>query len=156
MKESELKTVIIAVLTYCEANDFALKAVHDYNDLSGIRRRISVILTEIHAHICQTHTRTYQTKTQQFVVLSQAQRTLSHQTTVNVIHAHCSHSPIQTAYDFSGLIACILFFICPIAIAYSYGTDNKIGLRLSVCLSVCHHSHGRISLSIFTKFDTEV
>ena len=26
--------------------------------------------------------------------------------------------------------------ICPIAIAYSYGTDNKIGLRLSVCLSV--------------------
>ena len=45
-----------------------------------------------------------------------------------------------------------------------HGTDNKIGLRLSVCvcvclsvcLSVCHHSHGRISLSIFTKFDTEV
>ena len=32
----------------------------------------------------------------------------------------------------------------------------QIGLRLSVCLSVCHHSHGRISLSIFTKFDTEV
>ena len=27
--------------------------------------------------------------------------------------------------------------ICPIAIAYSYGTDNKIGLRMSVCLSVC-------------------
>ena len=46
--------------------------------------------------------------------------------------------------------------IFPIAIAYSYGTDNKIGLRLSVCLSVCRHSHGRISLSIFTKFDTEV
>ena len=48
-------------------------------------------------------------------------------------------------------------FICPIAIAYSYGTDNKIGLRLSVCLcvcvsvclSVCHHSHGRISLQIY-------
>jgi len=51
-----------------------------------------------------------------------------------------------------------LLIICPIAIAYSYGADNKIGLRLSVgvCLSVCHHSHGRISLSIFTKFDTEV
>jgi len=53
-----------------------------------------------------------------------------------------------------------IFIICPIAIAYSYGADNKIGLRLSVCvsgcLSVCHHSHGRISLSIFTKFDTEV
>ena len=50
--------------------------------------------------------------------------------------------------------------ICPLAIAYSYGTYNKIGLRLSVCvcvcLSVCHHSHSRISLSIFTKFDTEV
>jgi len=28
-------------------------------------------------------------------------------------------------------------FICPIAIAYSYGTDNKISLRLSVCLCVC-------------------
>ena len=27
--------------------------------------------------------------------------------------------------------------ICPIAIAYSYGTDNKIGFRLSVCVSVC-------------------
>ena len=27
-------------------------------------------------------------------------------------------------------------FICPIAIAYSYGTDNKIGFRLSVCLCV--------------------
>ena len=57
-------------------------------------------------------------------------------------------------------IRLLYVFICPIAIAYSYGTDNKIGLRLSVCvtvcLSVCHHSHGRISLSIFTKFDTEV
>ena len=29
------------------------------------------------------------------------------------------------------------FIICPIAMAYSYGTDNKIGLRLSVCLCVC-------------------
>ena len=26
-----------------------------------------------------------------------------------------------------------VIFICPIAIAYSYGRDNKIGLRLSVC-----------------------
>ena len=33
-------------------------------------------------------------------------------------------------------------FICPIAIAYSYGIDNKISLRLSVCLSVC------VSLSV--------
>ena len=59
-------------------------------------------------------------------------------------------------FYFSFNFQVILFFICPIAIAYSYGTDNKIGLRLSVCLSVCHHSHGRISLSIFTKFDTGV
>ena len=29
-------------------------------------------------------------------------------------------------------------------------------LCVCVCLSVCQHSHGRISLSIFTKFDTEV
>jgi len=30
----------------------------------------------------------------------------------------------------------LVVIICPIAIEYSYGTDNKIGLRLSVCLSV--------------------
>jgi len=31
-------------------------------------------------------------------------------------------------------------------------------IRLCVCMcqSVCRHSHGRISLSILTKFDTEV
>jgi len=57
---------------------------------------------------------------------------------------------------YPALLFQLIVFICPIAIAYSYGTDNKISLRLSVCLSVCHHSHGRISLSIFTKFDTEV
>ena len=32
---------------------------------------------------------------------------------------------------------CTVIFICPIAIAYSYETDNKISLRLSVCLCVC-------------------
>jgi len=32
----------------------------------------------------------------------------------------------------------------------------KIGLRVSVYLSVCGHSHGRISLSIFTKIGTDV
>ena len=41
-----------------------------------------------------------------------------------------------------------------------HGTDNKIVLRLSVrvcvCVSVCGHSHGRISSSIFTKLDTKV
>ena len=44
--------------------------------------------------------------------------------------------------------------MCPIAIAYS------MGLRLSVCqcicVSVCGHSHGRISWSIFTKIGTDV
>ena len=48
----------------------------------------------------------------------------------------------------------------PIRTVYYYLTDNKIGLRLSVCpsvcLSVCNHSHGPIFLSIFTKIDTEV
>ena len=52
---------------------------------------------------------------------------------------------------------CII--ICPIAIAYSMG-HYKIGLRLSVCqsvcLSVCEQSHGRISWSIFTKIGTDV
>jgi len=43
--------------------------------------------------------------------------------------------------------------ICPIAIAYSMGQIIK---SVCVCLSVCRHSHGRISFSIFTKFDTEV
>ena len=37
------------------------------------------------------------------------------------------------------IILALAVFICPIhvAITYSYGTDNKIGLRLSVCVSVC-------------------
>jgi len=58
----------------------------------------------------------------------------------------------------------IFVIICPIAIAFSMGqiirTNYKLGLRLSVCqcvyLSVCEHSHGRISWSIFTKIGTEV
>ena len=60
------------------------------------------------------------------------------------------------------LVCDVAFFICPIAITYSMGQIKKIGLRLyvcvclSVCLSVCRHSQGRISLSIFTKFDTKV
>ena len=37
----------------------------------------------------------------------------------------------------------VTLVICPIAIAYSYGTDNKIGLRLSVCLSVRESSLSR-------------
>ena len=41
-----------------------------------------------------------------------------------------------------------------------HGTDYKIGLHLSVSLSVylsvCEHSHGRISWSIFTKIGTDV
>jgi len=35
-------------------------------------------------------------------------------------------------------------------------TDYKTGLRLSVCVSVCEHSHGRISCSIFTEIGTDV
>ena len=31
-----------------------------------------------------------------------------------------------------------------------------VSVCLSVCLSVCEHSHGRISLSIFTKIGTDV
>ena len=49
--------------------------------------------------------------------------------------------------------------ICPIAIAYSTGQIiNSACLchSVSVCLSVCSHSHGRISWSIFAKSDTEV
>ena len=48
-------------------------------------------------------------------------------------------------------------FICPIAIAYSMGQIIKlVCVCLSVYLSVCEHSHGRISWSIFTKIGTDV
>ena len=49
---------------------------------------------------------------------------------------------------------CLIFFICPIAIAYSMGQIIKsvcvcvsvcLCVCVSVCLSVCEHSHGRIS-----------
>ena len=49
--------------------------------------------------------------------------------------------------------------ICPIAIAYSMGQIIKsfcVCACVRVCLSVCGHSHGRISSSIFTKLDTDV
>ena len=58
-----------------------------------------------------------------------------------------------------------ILVICPIAIAYSMGQIIKsfcvclsvcLCVCVSVCLYVCAHSHSRISLSIFTKFDTEV
>ena len=49
------------------------------------------------------------------------------------------------------LIICAFFDFASLA-------DNKIVLRLCVCvcLSVCGHSHGRITSSIFTKLDTDV
>ena len=52
-------------------------------------------------------------------------------------------------------------FICPIAIAYSMGQIIKSFcvcpcVRVCVCVSVCGHSPGRISSSIFTKLDTDV
>ena len=47
--------------------------------------------------------------------------------------------------------------ICPIAIAYSMGQIIKsFCICACVCLSVCGHSHGRISSSIFTKLNTDV
>jgi len=52
-----------------------------------------------------------------------------------------------------------IIIICPIArpIAYSMGQIIKsVCVCLSVYLSVCEHSHGRISWSIFTKIGTDV
>ena len=50
-----------------------------------------------------------------------------------------------------------MLIICPIAIAYSMGQIIKsVCVCLCVCLSVFEHSHGRISLSIFTKIGTDV
>ena len=49
------------------------------------------------------------------------------------------------------------FIICPIAIAYSMGQIIKsVCVCQSVYLSVCQHSHSRISWSIFTKIGTDV
>jgi len=49
------------------------------------------------------------------------------------------------------------FIICPIAIAYSMGQIIKsFCVCPCVCVSVCGHSHGRISSSIFTKLDIDV
>jgi len=59
--------------------------------------------------------------------------------------------------DFYKILHCVLFIICPIAIAYSMGQIIKsVCVCQSVCLSVCEHSHSRISWSIFTKIDTDV
>jgi len=44
---------------------------------------------------------------------------------------------------FNGLGEINIVIFCAIAVAY--GTDYKTGLRVSVCVSVCEHSHGRIS-----------
>ena len=49
------------------------------------------------------------------------------------------------------------FFISPIAIANSMGQIIKsFCVCPCVCVSVCGHSHGRISSSIFTKLNTDV
>ena len=47
---------------------------------------------------------------------------------------------------------CALLRVCSTSrynLSHSYsiqhGTDYKIGLRLSVCVSICEHSHSRIS-----------
>jgi len=51
----------------------------------------------------------------------------------------------------------IIIIICPTAIAYSMGQIIKsVCVCQSVYLSVCDHSHGRISQSIFTKIGTDV
>ena len=57
------------------------------------------------------------------------------------------------------LVTFVDVIMCSIAIAYSMGQIIKLFCVCAcacVCLSVCVHSHGRISLSIFTKLDTDV
>ena len=73
-------------------------------------------------------------------------------TVIRHIHACCCRG--QNIYQIMADLTLYLI-ICPIAIAYSMGQIIK-SVCVCVCLSVCRHSHGRISLSIFTKFDTEV
>ena len=47
----------------------------------------------------------------------------------------------------------MFIFICPIAIAYSMGQIKNRFASVCQCvyLSLCEHTHGRISRSIFTK-----
>jgi len=66
--------------------------------------------------------------------------------TLSVACDQCSQVPVSGQHYTHGyleltreLLHCTKFYafiICPIAIAYSYGADNKIDLRMSVCLSV--------------------
>ena len=69
-----------------------------------------------------------------------------------------------TCWRLCWMVAMVVFcslIICPIAIAFSKGQIIKsVCVCLSVCLSlyvsVCGHSHGRISWSIFTIIGTDV
>jgi len=80
------------------------------------------------------------------------------------VSLHCVD--VLTVYIYlrsAGLSVTIFsLFICPITIAYSMRQIiNSVCIChmcvcLSVCLSVCPHSHGRIYWSIFTKSRTEV
>ena len=51
-KKKTAAVLVVVVVTYPEANDLALKAVHDDNHLFRVRRRIREILTDtrIHSH----------------------------------------------------------------------------------------------------------
>ena len=64
----------------------------------------------------------------------------------------CNTCHVTSAKRFKSLI-----IICPIAIAYSMGQIIKwFCVCQCVSVSVCEHSHGRISWSIFTKIGTDV
>jgi len=69
------------------------------------------------------------------------------------IHLQCKHLELDSYVMASKKI--MLYYLSH---RYStwHGTDYKTGLCLSVCVSVCGHSHGRISWSIFTKIGTDV
>ena len=73
-------------------------------------------------------------------------------------HHHSNRAYCVFRRHSNTLIHFISFIICPIAIAYSRGQIIKsfCSVRACVCVSVCGHSHGRISSSIFTKLDIDV
>jgi len=72
---------------------------------------------------------------------------------VRIVHeAFTVHNPVVDTRIISKIV-----IICLIAIAYSMGQIIKsFCVCACVCLSVCGHSHGRTSSSIFTKLDTDV
>jgi len=73
------------------------------------------------------------------------------------VNSHIWYYCLLSPHNTFTALWCAAVFICLIAIAHSMGQIIKsVGVCLSVYLSVCEHSHGRIPWLIFTKIGTDV